>query len=165
MFRYVDKNTQLIVESPIRFDLRIKENRHLKLFKPTGERSPKPLKKGFTMRDIALDWGMSFHTLRRKRSVLLPQPDGVWNTCLVWKKIPTSPFLKGAGFTVKDIASHYGKHPLYIRKLVKLKKFPGPDGFKKLTMNSRPSAIWLKIPEYKFNRKPINLLTLEDIQK
>jgi hypothetical protein len=82
----------LIVEAPVRFDLRIKEYRHLKLFVPEGASQPKQAKKGFTMKDIASEWKVHYKTVQRNRQKLLPFPDGRWNSSLIWKKIPENPF-------------------------------------------------------------------------
>lgn len=94
MFRYVDKNTMLMVEAPVRFDLRIKEYRHLKLYVAAGPSQPKEAKKGFTMKEIAKHWGVHYKTVQRNRLKILPFPDGRWNTSLIWKKIPENPFVK-----------------------------------------------------------------------
>lgn len=91
MFKYVDKNTLVIVDSPVRFDLRMKEFKHLKVYIPNGESQPKEAKKGFTMKDIGKVWGISYKTIQRNRQKWLPFPDGRWKTSLVWNKIPSKP--------------------------------------------------------------------------
>lgn len=94
MFKYVNKKDMTIVESPVRFDLRMKEFRHLKLYIPDGESHPKDIKKGYTMMDIAKEWGVAFDTIARNRQKLLPFPDGRVDRYLVWKKIPGNPFTR-----------------------------------------------------------------------
>lgn len=104
MFKYVDKNTLTVVDSPVRFDLRMKEYRHLKIYIPEGPWQPKEATKGFkmryTMHDIATAWGVCYKTVSRNRQKYLPFPDGRWNGCLVWRKIPENPYRKPQIFEI-----------------------------------------------------------------
>ncbi len=86
MVQYLDKNTMQTVESPVRFDLRMVEYRHLTLL--TAPTFPLEKKSGFTMRDIAASWGVSAEYLQHNRKRLLPSPDGKISGSLVWGKVP-----------------------------------------------------------------------------
>lgn len=147
MFRYIDKNTLTLIESPVRFDLRLKEHKHLRLYVETGPQQPPQQKKmGYTIDDIACAWGCSYQTLQKNRIKYLPKPDGKFGLNLVWNKLPKSPWeVTKAGFTLQEVAKHNGVSTWTVKAMIKLGEIKDADIIQ-ARFGVRPLKMWSEIP-------------------
>lgn len=147
MFRYIDKNTLTLIESPVRFDLRLKEYKHLRLHIETGPQQPPQLKKcGYDMSDIACAWGCAVSTVVRNRTKYLPKPDGKFGLSLVWNKLPKSPWeVTKSGFTLQEIAKHNNVSPWTVKTMIKLGEIKDADIIQ-ARFRARPLKMWSEMP-------------------
>lgn len=148
MFKYINKKDFTLVEAPVRFDLRLREYNHLRLHIEIGPQQPPQLKKiGYSMYDIAKEWGCTYHTVLQYRAKkLLPPPDGKFGTNLIWNKMPKSPWSqKTEGFTLREVADFNHVSSLQVKLMIKLGEVKDADLVLR-RFKCRPVKMWSEMP-------------------